>query len=110
MQNLANITSTEVVVAGSAVLVLCVAPTVLAWSDAWRRRKALAKAAALEAAALDAAARDAAAREAAAREAAAREAALRAPAADLMSFQQLWDEPTATVPPDVLDEPAANTT
>jgi hypothetical protein len=41
MQNLPNITPVEVVTVGSAMLVLCVAPAVLAWSDARRRRKAL---------------------------------------------------------------------
>jgi len=97
MQNWANITPVEVVAVGSAMLVLCVAPTVLAWSDTRRRRKALAQAAALEAAA---------------------RAALIPPpvepppvaaavAPSLMDLQVTWDEPTATVNTDLLDAPVA---
>jgi hypothetical protein len=92
MQNLANITAVEVGVVGSALLILCVAPTMLAWSDAWRRRRVLAKAAS----------------EAAAREVAAREAAVPAPSAPTSDeIQQRWDAPTVTVDADVLDAPPA---
>jgi hypothetical protein len=94
MQNLTNITSAEVVVAGSALLILCVTPSLVAWSDARRRRKAVAAAAAREALA-----------------AAAERAALAAAAAplepspplSLLDPQQLWDEPTATVAAAELD-------
>ncbi len=50
MQNLPNITPVEVVTVGSAMLILCVAPAVLAWSDVRRRRKALRMTLAREAA------------------------------------------------------------
>jgi hypothetical protein len=104
MQNLANITAAEVAVAGSALLILSVAPTALAWSDAWRRRRAL------QVAAREAAAREAAAREAAAREAASCEAPVQAliiAGADLMAPQQPWEEPTVTVDAGVLGSPGS---
>ncbi len=92
MQNLANFTSAEGVVVGSALLILCAAPTVLAWSDARRRRRAVA---------------EAAARERAIAEAAARQALLpglsgQVPVRDLADPHQLWDEPTVTVESEVL--------
>jgi len=107
MQNLPNITSNEVVVVGSAMLVLCVAPTVLAWGGAWRRRKALAQAAAREALA-QAAAREALA-QAAAREAleAAPPPAFDADMPKLVDLQELWDEPTVTLDADVFGAPLA---
>jgi hypothetical protein len=86
MQNLANIRPVEVVVVGSALFVLCVAPAVLAWSDARRRRKMLARAAVPELAVL---------------------APQPAATPNLADVQQLWDEPTVTVDADMLAVPSA---
>ncbi len=52
MQNLPNITPNEIAVVAAAVLVLFVAPGLIGWSDARRRRRADRAAAALQAAAL----------------------------------------------------------
>lgn len=112
MQNLPNITSVEGVVVGSAMLVLWIAPAVLGWSDARRRRKVLAMAAAREAALVREAAVALEAERA--REAAlAREAELSvsppavAATAPGMVDLQLWDEPTVTVDLEDLGAPAA---
>src|SRR5664279_3837150 len=103
MQNLPNFTLVEGVVVGNAMLVLWIAPAVLGWSDARRRRKILAMAAAREAALIREAAQE---REAAM----AREAALLVPppaAPSLVDLQQLWDEPTVTVDLEDFGAPAA---
>jgi hypothetical protein len=89
MQNLANIKPVEVVVVGSALLVLCVAPAVLAWSDARRRRKVLARAAVPEPVV------------------SAPPPVAAAATPSLADVQQVWDEPTVTVDADMLPAPAA---
>jgi len=89
MQNWTNITPVEVVTVGSAMLIVCVAPSVLAWSDTRRRRRQLARAAALEAAA----------------RAAAFPTGETAAVASFMDTSQAWDEPTVTVDADVIGAP-----